>query len=152
MVSERGKQAKRNKLAGAKFEGEIRSAFDTDGQFVYVKGVSTKGIDVLALKDKRAVQLELKCHVSFKNYQFQEAKKQLIANESIVNKFLDRTIFKPEDVHYILVYYIKNEELIISGVGEEVKRYPKTRKDNISNFLTQCLATYGVIDDRIRSG
>ncbi len=152
MVSKRGVQAKKNKMAGARFEAEIRSTFDMDGQFIYVKGVSTKGIDVLAMKDKRVVQLELKSHITWKNYQFQEAKKQLIANESIVNKFLNRTVYKPEDTSYILVYYIRNKELIISGVGDDIKKYPKTHKDGMADFLTASLADYGVIDDRIRSG
>lgn len=149
MTSKRGTQAKLNKKAGARFEADIRSTFNENGQFIYVKGVSTKGIDVLAMKDKRAVQLELKSHVAFKNYQFQEAKKQLIANETIVNKFLARTIYKSKDVSYILAYYIRNEELIISDVGDKVIKYPKTRKDNIADFLKECLIKYGVIDDII---
>ncbi len=31
MVSKRGAQAKKNKMAGARFEAEIRSTFDMDG-------------------------------------------------------------------------------------------------------------------------
>lgn len=142
-------QIQKNKKMGASFEADVRTVFDKNGQFVYVKGVSTKGIDVLALKNDKAVQLELKTYAKWQNYQFNDAMKQLKANESIVKSFLERTFYKPELVQYILVYYVRGLELIISNVDERQKIYEKSRKDNLIDFLQSSLIDYKALDDII---
>jgi hypothetical protein len=47
--------AYKNKKAGARFEADVRTALKNCGYFLYVKGVSTPGIDIFALKDSTAV-------------------------------------------------------------------------------------------------
>ncbi len=54
MVS-RAKQAKLNKRMGSKFEAVVRESLANLGYFTYVKGVSTKGIDILALGGQSAI-------------------------------------------------------------------------------------------------
>ena len=139
------KRAYTNKKTGSRFEGNVRKALRTQGYFIYSKGASTKGIDVFALCNDRAIQLELKSHKQFINSEYQEAYKQLVSNYEIVKDFLKCTNYEESNITYNLVYYIRNEELIISDIHDNKRKYNKKRNINIINFLTDCFIDSNII-------
>ena len=138
-------QACKNRRIGARFEGDVRKALRNNGQFIYTKGVSSKGIDIFSLKDEKAMQLELKSHEELKNSEYKEAFEQLISNYEIVKDFLQCTNYKKENIIYKLVYYIRNDKLIIVDVDNNKREYIKTRNINIINFLTKCFKDNNII-------
>lgn len=99
----------------------------------------------MSLRGDKVLFIELKSHVEYKRYQFKEAMAQLKANEVIVNDMRNKTSFLPENVKYLLIYYIKNVKLIINDVDDHLKEYVKTREIDINNFLINSLNDYGVI-------
>ena len=138
-------RAYNNKKTGARFEGDIRKALRSQGYFIYTKGVSSKGIDVFAQKENQVIQLELKSHKNFINSEYQEAANQLIANYEIVKNFIHCTNYKKENIIYRLVYYIRNDKLIISDIYDNKVEYFKTRNINITNFLISCFNSSEII-------
>lgn len=134
-----------NKRTGARFEGNVRKALRSQGYFIYTKGVSSKGIDVFALKENRVVQLELKSHQNFIKSEYHEAINQLEYNYEIVKDFIQCTDYKKENTIYRLVYYIRNDKLIISDINNNKNEYDKKRTINITDFLIECFKDNSII-------
>jgi hypothetical protein len=89
--------------------------------------------------------MELKSHEELKNSEYKEAFEQLISNYEIVKDFLQCTNYEKENIIYKLVYYIRNDKLIIVDVNNNKKEYIKTRNINIINFLTKCFKDNNII-------
>ena len=95
------------------------------------------GIDIFALKNNKALFLELKSHKEFSNIQFNNAIIQYENNTYNVDEFIRCTSYKKENVRYLLVYYIRNKELYIVDENKNKVIFQKNSKMNINNFLNE---------------
>lgn len=138
-------QAVLNKRSGAGFEGEIRSSLKEMGQFLYVKGVSCKGIDIFALKANMAFFLELKSHTKITNTLKKDAIAQFFANQCIVNDFITKTVYTPDKVLYTLLMYERNNYFSFSYLDRPEVIYQKEKmaiSKSIEIILTNELNSY----------
>lgn len=135
--------ASNNKRIGAKFEADVRNVLNDNGYFNFIKGVSCKGIDIFAINEKNAIQLELKTHIRYNNSEYKSAIQQLKDNYFIVKNFKQKTNYK--NIDYYLIYYIRNEKLLIVDVNENKVEFIKTRLENLNDFLLRCLKEKNII-------
>ena len=119
-----GKHIKNNKKYGRIAESEIKKALREAGFYVSVKGISTAGVDILAIKDGVALLVEVKATGGNKVTIYERQVKLLFATaEEIRNK----TSLDPKC--YIAVkfrnkgWYVLN--LLSNWVSGKVKVYEK---------------------------
>ncbi|MEO2154588.1 MAG: hypothetical protein ABGW69_02160 [Nanoarchaeota archaeon] len=60
----------KGKEKGRYFEAKIRDKLKKLGYYVYTKGVSTKGVDIFAIKDNNLLLIELKTFKDLSNLHF----------------------------------------------------------------------------------
>ncbi len=92
--------------------------------------------------------MELKTHKEYKRYQYNNAFDQTIANNETVLDFLSKTAYIPSNVHYALVYYIRNEYLLIKLIDGTEYRYDKSNKVSIVQFLEESFVSSNIIENR----
>ena len=127
--------ATKNKKTGAKFEASVRKALNNLGQFVYVKGVSSKGIDIFALKDDKALFIELKSHAVIETTFKNDALIQFCVNSKIVNDYINKTCKSSQNVLYLLVMYERNNTFYVYDSNDCERVYSKQPRVNIVSSI-----------------
>lgn len=126
----------KGKKIGAKFESNIISSLRDLGYFIYRKGVSTKGIDVLAFKENIVIQLELKSLSKLINSNFNSSLKQYLENRSYVIDFYDRFAkYHNINMQYFLIIYDRfNNKFVVVNGRDIVVEHDLENKNIIYNF------------------
>jgi len=107
--------------------------------------VSSKGIDIFALKDDIAAFIELKSHVEITTTLKKDAIAQFIANASIVHSFTQKTSKNPHKVLYLLLMYERDNYISIYDTTHTERRYEKERLNivqTLENILTKEFGLY----------
>jgi len=122
--------SKKGKNKGRQFEYKIRKFFIENGCFVYVKGVSTPGPDILAIKGNKVFLIECK-NYSSKTMKLDTLLKntrlQIKEYESIKNEIIQKTILKPilmAIIKYDKKYFLlKDDEIHLLKNFKEIKNF-----------------------------
>jgi len=96
--------------------------------------VSSKGIDIFALKQDYVFFIELKTHGKITPTLKKDALEQFVINGYIVNEFITKTSYTPNKVLYTLLMYEKNNYFSFSYLNKPDVIYDK-KKIAISEAL-----------------
>lgn len=102
--------------------------------------MSSKGIDIFALKDDRVLFLELKSYLTLTTSEKKDSIHQFQVNNKIVIDFLNKTKYKPENVVYKLLIYERNIQLYKYNLDTTYDLYLKPPRTNIVKFIEQIIA------------
>jgi Holliday junction resolvase len=134
----------KGKQKGREFEAKVRKILTENNWFVYTKGVSTPGPDILAIKNCFAVVLELKTFQRKSKRELKNIVDLLSTNLENYKKFLQRAGFKKTVLGVLIeireekrIYYFENgdKEIKIFNTLKDFVNY--LNSENILNFLGQ---------------
>lgn len=135
----------KNKKKGAAFEGELRKALRNLGQFIYTKGVSSKGIDIFGLNGNNVIFIEAKVTDLLQNDFIAASKKQFFSNKEIVVDFTSKTCYNYKNILYFLIIYEENEKFIFYHLNDSEVVYSKSKSSvlkNLENILFKEINNY----------
>jgi len=113
----------KGKEYGRRFESKIRKFLSNNGFYVYVKGVSTKGPDILAIKRDTCLLLELKSYKHINNSTLKRFITLIDKLKREKEKIVSRTFCQV--IIGVLIQDREKREFIFIDENEELKTFQR---------------------------